>query len=116
LRDDIGEQQLLQLGVPRESMVEGTSVSALAEQLLKKRIDLLAYDERTAFWWMSQKNYPLEEFETVYILMQGSLYYAFNKNIEQSVLDDLQKGIELIKNSVDENGINRYQAILDKYE
>ncbi|MGL5470155.1 MAG: hypothetical protein ACRDCT_18495, partial [Shewanella sp.] len=101
---------------PRESMVEGTSVSAFAEQLLKKRIDLLAYDERTAFWWMSQKHYPLEEFETVYILMQGSLYYAFNKNIEQSVLDDLQKGIELIKNSVDENGINRYQAILDKYE
>ncbi len=43
IRDDIGEQQLLQLGVPRESMVEGSTVSSLAEQLLKKRIDLLAY-------------------------------------------------------------------------
>ncbi|ENM3954084.1 substrate-binding periplasmic protein [Vibrio cholerae] len=115
IRDDIGEQQLLQLGVPRESMVEGSTVSSLAEQLLKKRIDLLAYDERTALWWMSQDSYPVEEFETVYVLMQGSLYYAFNKNIDKSVLNDLQKGIELIKNSVNENGVTRYQAILDKY-
>ncbi|EGS62157.1 substrate-binding periplasmic protein [Vibrio cholerae] len=115
IRDDIGEQQLLQLGVPRESMVEGSTVSSLAEQLLKKRIDLLAYDERTALWWMSQDSYPVEEFETVYVLMQGSLYYAFNKNIDKSVLNDLQKGIELIKNSVNENGVTRSQAILDKY-
>ncbi|EOX3448663.1 substrate-binding periplasmic protein [Vibrio paracholerae] len=115
IRDDIGEQQLLQLGVPRESMVEGSTVSSLAEQLLKKRIDLLAYDERTALWWLSQDSYPVEEFETVYVLMQGSLYYAFNKNIDKSVLNDLQKGIELIKNSVNANGVNRYQAILDKY-
>ncbi|ENM5787838.1 transporter substrate-binding domain-containing protein [Vibrio metoecus] len=115
IRDDIGEQQLLQLGVPRESMVEGSTVSSLAEQLLKRRIDLLAYDERTALWWMSQENIPVEDFETVYVLMQGSLYYAFNKNIDKSVLANLQKGIELIKNSVDEHGVNRYQAILDKY-
>ncbi|EEW07971.1 substrate-binding periplasmic protein [Vibrio mimicus] len=115
IRDDIGEQQLLQIGVPRESMVEGSTVTSLAEQLLKHRIDLLAYDERTALWWMSQDRFPVEEFETVYVLMQGSLYYAFNKNIDKSVLDDLQKGIELIKNSVDENGVNRYQAILNKY-
>ncbi|MVE90064.1 amino acid ABC transporter substrate-binding protein, partial [Vibrio cholerae] len=68
-----------------------------------------------ALWWMSQDSYPVEEFETVYVLMQGSLYYAFNKNIDKSVLNDLQKGIELIKNSVNENGVTRYQAILDKY-
>ncbi|MFG0607285.1 substrate-binding periplasmic protein [Vibrio mimicus] len=116
IRDDIGEQQLLQFGVPRESMVEGSTFKSLAEQLLKRRIDLLAYDERTALWLMSQERFPLEEFETVYILMQGSLYYAFNKNIDKSVLDDLQRGIELVKTSVDENGVNRYQAILNKYQ
>lgn len=38
IRDDIGEQQLLQLGVPRESMVEGSTVSSLAEQLLKNAL------------------------------------------------------------------------------
>lgn len=38
IRDDIGEQQLLQLGVPRESMVEGSTVSSLAEQSLKNAL------------------------------------------------------------------------------
>lgn len=42
---------------------------------------------------MSQDSYPVEEFETVYVLMQGSLYYAFNKNIDKSVLNDLQKAL-----------------------
>ncbi|MGL4829213.1 MAG: substrate-binding periplasmic protein [Vibrio sp.] len=115
IRDDIGEQQLLQFGVPRESMIEGSTVNSLVEQLLKRRIDLLAYDERAVLWWMSQEHFPLEEFETVYVLMQGSLYYAFNKSIDKSVLDDLQKGIERVKTTVDENGVSHYQAILNKY-
>lgn len=115
IRDDIGEQQLLQLGVPRESMVEGSSVDHLAMQLQKNRLDLIAYDEKTAQWWISQGGYAMDEFETVYVLMQGELFYAFNKNIESSVMHELQKGIERIKNSVNENGVNRYQAIVDRY-
>lgn len=115
IRDDVGEQMLLQFGVPRESMQEAGYVSVLAEQLLKKRIDLIAYDERAAQWWIKQAGYNVNEFETVYVLKEGLLYYAFNKNVNQSLLNDLQKGIDTIKNTTDEDGVNRYQAILNKY-
>ncbi|EPA8364989.1 substrate-binding periplasmic protein [Vibrio fluvialis] len=115
IRDDVGEQMLLQFGVPRESMQEAAYVSVLAEQLLKKRIDLIAYDERSAQWWIKQAGYNVEDFETVYVLKEGLLYYAFNKNVDQSLLNDLQKGIDTIKNTTGKDGVNLYQAILNKY-
>ncbi|MBF4254708.1 amino acid ABC transporter substrate-binding protein, partial [Vibrio anguillarum] len=37
IKDDVGEQMLLQYGVPRDSMQEATDVTRLAEQLVKKR-------------------------------------------------------------------------------
>ncbi|WP_420911144.1 substrate-binding periplasmic protein [Vibrio aestuarianus] len=115
IRDDVGEQLLLQHGVPRESMQESTNVTMLAELLIKKRIDLIAYDERSAHWWIKQAGYKTDQFETVYVLKQGLLYYAFNKNVDQALLDDLQKGIDKVKNTNNDDGVNRYQAILNKY-
>jgi hypothetical protein len=50
------------------------------------------------------------------VLKQGLLYYAFNKNVDQALLDDLQMGIDKVKNTVNEDGVNRYQAILNKYQ
>ncbi|PMJ90595.1 hypothetical protein BCU12_11810 [Vibrio sp. 10N.261.55.A7] len=38
IRDDIGEQSLLKLGIPRNSMQEATSFTILAEQLVKGRL------------------------------------------------------------------------------
>ena len=116
IKDDVGEQMLLQYGVPRDSMQEATDVTMLAEQLVKKRIDLIAYDERSAHWWIKQAGYAPDQFETLYVLKQGLLYYAFNKNIDQTLLDDLQMGIDKVKNTVNEDGVNRYQAILNKYQ
>ncbi|MBF4343739.1 amino acid ABC transporter substrate-binding protein, partial [Vibrio anguillarum] len=63
IKDDVGEQMLLQYGVPRDSMQEATDVTMLAEQLVKKRIDLIAYDERSAHWWIKQAGYAPDQFE-----------------------------------------------------
>ncbi|MBF4376596.1 amino acid ABC transporter substrate-binding protein, partial [Vibrio anguillarum] len=61
IKDDVGEQMLLQYGVPRDSMQEATDVTMLAEQLVKKRIDLIAYDERSAHWWIKQAGYAPDQ-------------------------------------------------------
>ncbi|USD43735.1 transporter substrate-binding domain-containing protein [Vibrio sp. SCSIO 43135] len=115
IRDDIGEQSLLALGLPRDSMQEASYVTTLAEQLMKERIDLLAYAERAAYWWAKQAGIDSQEFEPVYVLKEGYIYYAFNKNIPQETLDDLQRGIDIIKARQNADGITEYQAILNKY-
>ena len=115
IRDDIGEQSLLQIGIPSFSMQEATSVTTLAEQLVKGRIDLLAYAEKAAYWWATQAGIKSDTFEPVYVLTEGELYYAFNKNIDQETVAKLQKGLDIIKSQMNTEGITLDQEIINKY-
>ncbi|MFM2587974.1 substrate-binding periplasmic protein [Vibrio sp. TBV020] len=114
IRDDIGEQSLLSLGIPRDAMQEASYVTVLAEQLMKKRIDLLVYSERAAYWWARKAGVDPELFEPVYLVREGLVYFAVNRDTDKEVAEKLQKGLDMLKQE-DENGNSRYQEILDKY-
>ena len=116
MRDDVGEQMLFSLGVPRESMQEATHISRLIELLYKNRIDLMVYDERSAGWLIEKAGYGVDSFESVYTLEQSEIYYAFNKGVDKAVIKELQKNLDNIKNTVDSEGITRYQSIVEKYQ
>lgn len=114
IRDDIGEQSLLELGVPRDAMQEAMDVTVLAEQLMKKRIDLLVYAERAAYWWARQVGIDSDLFESVYVVKKGDVYFAVNRDSDPAVVEKLQKGLDLLKQT-DELGNSHYQDILDRY-
>ncbi|MBD0786748.1 transporter substrate-binding domain-containing protein [Vibrio sp. Y2-5] len=116
MRDDVGEQMLFSLGVPRESMQETTHISRLIELLYKNRIDLLVYDERSAGWLIDKAGYGSDSFESVYTLDQSEIYYAFNKNVDTALIKEMQKNLDKVKNTTDANGVTRYQAIVEKYQ
>ncbi len=116
MRDDVGEQMLFSLGIPRESMQEASVISQLIEQLYKNRIDLMVYDERSAGWLIGKAGYEPDSFETVYTLEQSEIYYAFNKKIDKAVIEELQKNLDKLKSTKDSNGVTRYQAIVEKYQ
>lgn len=115
IRDDVGEQLLLELGVPRDSMVESSVPDMLASQLAKDRIDLWAYEENVSKWWLKSEGYDTEDYEVVYVLREGELYFAFNLEVDRKLVSDLQKGVDWLKRTEGENGISRYQEILSKY-
>ncbi len=114
VKDGIGEQTLLNFGLPRDSMQEGTHATALLEKLMKKRIDLLVYGERGASWWSKQVGIDPNLFETIYVLEQGSIYYAVNKDTDDSVVNKLQNGLNQLKQQ-NLSGKSRYDEILDKF-
>ncbi|KJY86099.1 amino acid ABC transporter substrate-binding protein [Vibrio neptunius] len=116
IRDDIGEQTLLAMGLPRDSMQEANYVTTLAEQLMKKRIDLLVYAHRAAIWWSKQAELDTDLFEAVYVVREGFVYYAFNVDVKPEVTAKLQKGIDLLKSTQGQSGKSLYQEIMDKYE
>ncbi|WGV98735.1 transporter substrate-binding domain-containing protein [Vibrio sp. YMD68] len=116
VEDDIGEQLLLDLGIPRAAMVEVKDVGILAEMLTKNRVDLIAYSEKTALWMASQSGIKSNTFQRVYTLKEGYTYYAFNKDSDPALIEKLQQGIDIIKANTDENGVNQYQEILKKYQ
>ncbi|TMX45807.1 transporter substrate-binding domain-containing protein [Vibrio sp. Hep-1b-8] len=115
IRDDVGEQLLLELGVPRDSMIESSVPDMLASQLAKDRIDLWAYEENVAKWWLKSAGYSTEEYEVVHVLREGELYFAFNLEVDRKLVSQLQKGVDALKKTVGESGVSRYQEILNKY-
>ncbi len=115
IRDDVGEQSLLALGLPRESLQEATSIRILAQQLHKKRIDLLAYDQSVALWWANKIGLNADDFEAVYTLKSGELYFAANKQMSPEVVDALQRGLDALKATQVEPGVSVYQQIIDRY-
>ncbi|MGF1694309.1 transporter substrate-binding domain-containing protein [Vibrio lamellibrachiae] len=115
IRDDVGEQLLVELGVPRDSMQESSYAKTIAEQLHKGRIDLWAYEENVANWWIAQAGYDANEFETLFVLQEGELYYAFNKDVDNILIDKLQQAIDKVKTNINDDGITQYNAIIKKY-
>jgi ABC-type amino acid transport substrate-binding protein len=114
IRDDIGEQMLLSHGVPRAAMQEAEYVTVLVEQLRKKRIDLLVYSERSTFWWSKKANIDPNLFESVYLLEDSEVYFAFNVDTPSVYIKKLQKGVDMLKEK-GSGGKSRYEQILDKY-
>ncbi|MGY3686934.1 substrate-binding periplasmic protein [Vibrio coralliilyticus] len=115
IRDDVGEQLMLELGVPRDSMQENSVAETLAQQLAKGRIDLWAYEENVAKWWIKQIGYDTSDFEAVFVLREGELYYAFNLAVDEKLTEKLQRGIDEMKNTIGEAGMSKYQEIVDTY-
>ncbi|MCG9681278.1 transporter substrate-binding domain-containing protein [Vibrio sp. Isolate23] len=116
IRDDIGEQTLLAMGLPRNSMQEANYVTTLAEQLMKKRIDLFVYAHRAAIWWAKQANVDPDLFESVYVVREGQVYFAFNVDVKPEVIAKLQKGMDMLKSTKGESGQSLYREIMEKYE
>lgn len=115
IRDDVGEQLLLGLGIPRDSMVESSVPQTLAKQFTKNRIDVWAYEENVARWWLKKEKLGNDDLEVVFVLREGELYYAFNQMTDDEVVKQLQQGIDSVKQLSDDGLKSDYETILEKY-
>ncbi|NOH79656.1 amino acid ABC transporter substrate-binding protein [Vibrio sp. RE86] len=116
IRDDVGEQLLLEAGVPRDSMVESSIPDTLAKQFLKDRIDLWAYEENVAKWWLKQAGHDPDDYEAVYVLSEGELYFAFNLGVDPATVEWIQQQLDMLKNTHGQDGQTQYQKILNQYQ
>jgi len=111
--NDIGEQLLLAQGVKKKNIqsVSGKNPVVLNfHKLGKGRIDMFAYETNVAMYGAKSYQIDQKEFEVVYILKKGELYYAFNKNTDDHIIKEYQKALDTIK----QNGI--YNQIVKSYK
>ena len=110
--NDIGEQLLVNAGIELEKLDRsgGTDVIHNSINKLKlKRIDLFSYEENVVKWEIKKKGFNPNEYETVYTLKKAELYYAFNINTPDTLIQKFQAALDELK----KEGI--YQKILDNY-
>ena len=112
IRSDVGEQLVKSLGVPSSHIVATADGANVARMLASGRVDLWAYDQLVALWFLKKAGFDTSRYEPVYVLHRGDLYYAVSKSTSDKLVDALQRAVDRVKN---EDGGAVYKAIIDKY-
>jgi ABC-type amino acid transport substrate-binding protein len=79
-------------------------------KMLKHRIDMFAYEINVARYELKSHHLNPDDFKVVYVLQKSDLYYAFNKDTDDSVIQAYQEALDRIK------ATNFYQRIIHKYK
>jgi len=112
VRDDIGEQLLITLGI-NQSKIESTggvdAIHKLIKMLNRDRFDLLSYEFDVARWEMKNLGFHTKDYQLVYKLSQAQLYFAFHKNTPDDLINLLQEALDELKKD------KKYQEIIQKY-
>ncbi len=109
---DIGEQLLQTNGVKSENIHSVSSKDAIKisfNKLKNGRIDMFAYGLETAQYGAKLEGFDIDNYEVVYTLKKGELFYAFNKNIDDKIINRWQSSLDKIKRD------GRYKKIVAKY-
>ena len=110
--DDIGEQLLVTAGMKLTELERMGGVDVIVnsiKKLDKDRIDLFAYEENAVKWEIKTKDFNSAEYEVVYTLKEGEVYYVFHKETSDSIIETLQNALDELKSD------GEYQKVLDKY-
>lgn len=109
VKDDVAELAVKELGITSFDSISGTkAIETSIKKLQRDRIDLFAYSYVIDTWKI--KGFNPKEYENVYTLKEDSLYYAFHKDTDQKILDQLQNALDSLK----KQGI--VKEIISKYK
>ena len=105
------------MGIGNQQLHISANADALARQLQAGRIDLWAYEENVASWFLHNAGFNKDEFETVYLLKEGELWFAFNREVSDEQIQPLQKAIK-VRRRGDIGRAARQQrgAVIGQYE
>ncbi len=109
ISEDVAEQLLAELGISKYDMDRVPQTILNIRKLNVGRIDLWGYGEDVAKWEIKTHGFDPGDYETAYVLKSKELYFAFNKETSDALIQKLQKALDEVKKRGD------YQKILDKY-
>ena len=115
IKDDSAAAQLQALGVDPSNIIALENVPALISYMNEGGIDMWCYGDMAGRYFMEKLTGNPGYFEIIYTLDSHDLYYAFNKNTPDSVVDSFQAALDALRNKPDNSGVTEYQRIVYKY-
>jgi len=109
IRDDAGEQLLVAWGYPLKLIDLTSDARSNMLKLESGRIDLFAYPETVFKWMAARSGRNVDDYETVFVLHDGHVYFAVNRNTPDEIVQKLQKALDELKES------GKVQEIIDGY-
>lgn len=97
IRDDVGELFLRDLHLENAIISLGVTANSIAKMLQSDRIDLWAYGESSALQTLTSIGAHSDDYHVVYILKTLELYYAFSRDVEDKLVNQLQIAIDQLR-------------------
>ncbi|UTA47192.1 transporter substrate-binding domain-containing protein [Simiduia sp. 21SJ11W-1] len=97
VRDDVGELFLRDLQLEKTIITLGVQPESIAKMLQSNRVDLWIYGESSAFNVLKRTGATPSDYTVVKVLKSLELYYAFSRDVDDRLVQELQAAIETIK-------------------
>jgi polar amino acid transport system substrate-binding protein len=114
ISDDIAIQYLLDIGVNQSQIVTENNAGTLITALDKGEIDLWAFPEASGRYFTEQVTGDYNTYVAVYELHTQDTYYAFSKDVPDSVVRSFQQALDTVRYQKDEQGVSDYERIVYK--
>ncbi|MBN1762492.1 MAG: transporter substrate-binding domain-containing protein [Methanomicrobia archaeon] len=116
ITDDAAIGELLALGVAREQLVADEDPGVIIQKLENGELDLWCYGEAAGNYLTAEQTGKYGFFKAVYTLQKYDLYYAFNKDTPDTVVESFQQALDTVKaQQRDAEGLSTYEIIMARY-
>jgi polar amino acid transport system substrate-binding protein len=115
IRDDVREQLVRGLGVQYSQLNLAAHADAMVQQLQTGRTDLRATYAPLAYWFDRNAGFDPDDFENLYTLQEGQLWYAFNPQLSDAPVAQLQKALDAVRQTPGISAKTRYDDFLLNY-
>jgi polar amino acid transport system substrate-binding protein len=115
IKDTSPIQMLLNKGMEKDILVLEMTPTPLIEMLQNESIDAWAFGDIAGIWLIQGSGLNSSDYTTAYVLGQTDYYYAFNKDIPDSLVQSFQQALDYIKKNKDKDGVSDYERILSRY-
>jgi polar amino acid transport system substrate-binding protein len=107
--DDAGQQLVEALGLPASQEELAPDADSDVRKLMAGRVDVIAYDENVTRWLLKENGANPNDYESVYVLAEGQHYFAFNRQVPDTVIRQMQAALDTLKKT------GEYEKIQKKY-
>ena len=92
------DEQLVQaLGVKGDTLRRMASAEQMRSELDAGRVDVMAYGLDIVKWNAKLAGLDPGQYESVYVLNQGTMGYAFHRNTDPDLVNELQKTLDALR-------------------
>lgn len=109
VHDDVAQQMLQTAGVPADHMIDRPFPGLCIMDLHRNNADAMAYGKHAVMWMLGLYGFNSHDYTSAYTIQEGDLYYAFNKNVEDEVVNNFQQALDTVK------ATGEFETILERY-
>ena len=97
VREDVGDQLIRALGVADHAILQSHSAFNLVQMLAKGRLDAIVYAEDIARFQFARAGIDPDRYETVFVLKNSHMGYAFHNSTDPRTLEPLRKALDELR-------------------